>query len=246
MTITRSEKPSLVFLNTSFTLRERLIPEMACSTLTRTLEILRLFSFSFSVRSFLRGFFSADTFFVPSAHILESQCPMQGNMLWIRNLFCIGYLFVVCFSWIGLAQVRNSLFLGCGNNDILVTVNLLLAAVVQSLFFRLFWSLTPPFGAVNNRNCCVVLILFAFLEFFWIPFWLISEIIQGLFQNRQQLVDPRVGLGLTHPKQFTHNRLHRVTLLIHQCKQQLLFNAGQRSFSTTARFSLSCFPCHCL
>lgn len=75
MTITKSEKPSFVLRNTSFTLRERLIPEMACSTLIRTLEILRLFSFSFSVRSFLRGFFSADTFFVPSARILESQYP---------------------------------------------------------------------------------------------------------------------------------------------------------------------------
>ena len=74
ITMTRSEKPSLVLRNTSFTLREGLMPAIACSTLTRSLDILRLFAFSFSVRSFLRGFFSADTFCVPWAHSLESRC----------------------------------------------------------------------------------------------------------------------------------------------------------------------------
>ena len=53
-------------------MRERLTPEIACSTLTRTLEILRLRSFSLAVNSFLRGFFSADTVCGPSARNLEN------------------------------------------------------------------------------------------------------------------------------------------------------------------------------
>jgi hypothetical protein len=73
--MTKSENPSFVFRNISFTHRERLMPEMACSTLTRTLDTLRLRSFSLSVRSFLRGFFSADMFFVPWARSLESLYP---------------------------------------------------------------------------------------------------------------------------------------------------------------------------
>ena len=75
MTMTKSKKPFLVLRNTSFTQRERLMPAMACSTLTRTLDILRLLAFSFSVSSFLRGFFSVEPFYTPSVHTLESLCP---------------------------------------------------------------------------------------------------------------------------------------------------------------------------
>lgn len=68
----RKEKPSLVFLKTSFTIREHLTPGIVCSTLTRNLDILRLRSFSLAVNSFLRGFFSADTVCRPAAHRLET------------------------------------------------------------------------------------------------------------------------------------------------------------------------------
>ena len=72
MTMTMSEKLSLVFLKISFTIRERLTPERACSTLTRIFDILRFFSFSQSVSSLPRGFFSADTVFVLSVRSLET------------------------------------------------------------------------------------------------------------------------------------------------------------------------------
>lgn len=85
ITMTKSEKPSFVFRNTSFTLRERLMPAIACSTLTRTLDILRLFSFSFLVRSFLRGFFSAGTFFVPLARTLETLCLYARSYAWNKR-----------------------------------------------------------------------------------------------------------------------------------------------------------------
>jgi hypothetical protein len=75
MTMTKSEKPSFVLRNISFTHRERLMPAIACSTLTRTLDILRLLAFSFSVSSFLRGFFSVELFYTPWARSLESPCP---------------------------------------------------------------------------------------------------------------------------------------------------------------------------
>jgi hypothetical protein len=75
MTMTKSEKPSFVLRSTSFTDRERLMPAIACSTLTRTLDIFRLFVFSFSVNSFLRGFFSAEPFYRPWARNPENLCP---------------------------------------------------------------------------------------------------------------------------------------------------------------------------
>src|SRR5574341_1073740 len=68
----KSEKPSFVLRNTSFTMRERLMPAIACSTLTRIRERLRFFRFSDAVNSPLRGFFSADKFYEHAVHNPES------------------------------------------------------------------------------------------------------------------------------------------------------------------------------
>lgn len=81
MTMTRSEKPSFVLRKTSLTHRERLMPAIACSILTRTLDILRLFVFSFSVNSFLRGFFSAESSCTLSVHTLENPYPSAASCL---------------------------------------------------------------------------------------------------------------------------------------------------------------------
>ena len=75
ISMTKSENSSLVFLKISFTIRQRLTPERACSTLTRIRESLRLVSFSLAVSSFLRGFFSVDRVFARSAHSLENRYP---------------------------------------------------------------------------------------------------------------------------------------------------------------------------
>ena len=58
----RSEHSAWVLRNTSFTQRERLMPQMACSTRTRARDKARLCRFSPGLRSFPRGFFSAGAF----------------------------------------------------------------------------------------------------------------------------------------------------------------------------------------
>ena len=87
MTMTKSEKPSFVLRNTSFTHRERLMPAIACSTRTRTLDILRLFAFSFSVSSFLRGFFSVEPIYALWVRSLESLCPSIRSYVLDRRCF---------------------------------------------------------------------------------------------------------------------------------------------------------------
>lgn len=57
MTIRRSEISGMVLRRVSLTERERLMPAMACSTLTRVRESLRLWRFSEGLRSAPRGFF---------------------------------------------------------------------------------------------------------------------------------------------------------------------------------------------
>ena len=73
--ISKSEKPSLVLRNTSFTLRDRFTPASACSTRTRTRDSFRFSFFSSGVSSLLRGFFSADTSAARAARTPGSRCP---------------------------------------------------------------------------------------------------------------------------------------------------------------------------
>ena len=58
----------------SFTIRERFVPDNACSTPTLTLDILLLVRFSDFVNSFLRGFFWADEFLPLAVHNPETLC----------------------------------------------------------------------------------------------------------------------------------------------------------------------------
>jgi hypothetical protein len=55
--MTESETPSLVFRNTSFTMRQRFTPDRACSTLTRMRASFRLVRFSARLSSPRGGFF---------------------------------------------------------------------------------------------------------------------------------------------------------------------------------------------
>lgn len=75
--MTRSENKSLVLRKTSFTIRERLIPEIACSTPTLTREIFLLFRFSVLVNSPLRGFFWVAECLQPEVRTPESPYPYK-------------------------------------------------------------------------------------------------------------------------------------------------------------------------
>ena len=150
----------------------------------------------------------------PGFVALKACVLQQGHVVWVGDVFRLGYLLVMGFAWIGLAQKGNSLFLDGGNHDILITMDFLLATIVQSLFFRIFGSLTPPCGTVND-GIRLFLTLLTLLELFRVAFRFIPKVVQDLFQNRQQRMDPFVGSRLADRKQFAHNRLHRETLLVH-------------------------------
>lgn len=73
-----SEHSGRVLRKTSFTQRERLIPLMACSTLTRTRDKARLCRFSPGVNSLPRGFFLVVEFLRHPVHTLETLCLCGG------------------------------------------------------------------------------------------------------------------------------------------------------------------------
>src|SRR3990172_12376707 len=165
-------------------------------------------------------------------------------MLWIRNILGVGNFLVVRLSRVRLAEIRHSFSLGSCNHNILITMDFLLATVVQSLFFGLFWPLAASFRTINDGIGCIAPIFLFGLEFLRVSFWQKSQVVQGLFQDRQQAVDPLIGLRLAHSKQLTPDRLQRISLLIDQCKEQFLAYTIERPFATCACLPSSSFACH--
>ena len=141
---------------------------------------------------------------------------MQGNLFWVRNVLRIGHVLIVRFTGVGLAEIGDAFFLGGRNDHILVSMGFLLATVKKCLFFRVFWSLAASFRAIDDRIERIgSMVLFGF-ELLRVSFWHHAQIIQGLFQDGQQPMDPLVRSTLLHAKQFTQHRLKWVAFLVDQ------------------------------
>src|SRR4051794_32058494 len=147
-----SESPSVVFRNTSFTIRERLTPASACSTLTRMRASLRFVRFSPKVSSPPGGFFFRLAGPLHGGLVaLKSGVLVQYRSWRIGNPCLVSDLFVVRLARTGLAQEANVRPLRLDDDDVLVAMGLLLAAVVQPLFFRVFRPLAAPLGPVDDE-----------------------------------------------------------------------------------------------
>src|SRR5437764_9575635 len=131
-----SETSSLVFRSTSLTIRQRFTPASACSTRTRMRPNLRLVPFSASVNSPPGGFFFRlarlrHRWLVP----LEAAILVQDRVGRIGDAFPIRDALVRHAAGVGLAQVVDALAGGAGDNDVLIAMHLLAAALVRGLFF---------------------------------------------------------------------------------------------------------------
>src|SRR5574341_886591 len=147
----KSEKSSLVLRKTSLVTRQRLIPEMACSTRTRTRDSDRFLRFSARVSSRRRGFFGLPNISYFRAIPLKAGVLMQDGVFGVSDLLMVSNLFVVSGAGIGLAQITHPPGLFLCNHQVLVGVGLLFAAVVQRLVFRTFRALSAAFRAVNDH-----------------------------------------------------------------------------------------------
>src|SRR5205823_13501091 len=141
--MTASDTSSLVFRNTSLTMRQRFTPARSCSTLTRICANFRLVRFSASVSSPRGGFFFRLTGFLHCRLIaLESGILVQGGPRWVGDPFLVGYLFVVRLARVRRAEVVNPVAPGVDDDHVLVAMLLLAPAVKKGLFFGVFRPLT--------------------------------------------------------------------------------------------------------
>src|SRR5438132_1354547 len=150
--MTESETPSAVSRKTSFTMRQRFTPARACSTRTRTRPSFRLVRFSAAVNAPPGGFF----FRLAGLHslwlvALEAAVLVQDGPRRIGDPLPVGDAFVRRPPSAGAAQEADAPATGVHDDHILVAVDLLPAAVVRRLFFRVFRPLAPPLGPVDDQ-----------------------------------------------------------------------------------------------
>src|SRR5207253_3323041 len=150
--MTESETPSLVFRNTSFTMRQRFTPARACSTRTRIRANFRFVRFSAAVSSPRGGFFFRLAGFLHRWLVPLEPCVLiQHRPRWIDDAFSLGDRLVGRLAGAGATQEADSLTLRIGDDHVLVAVRLLPAAVVQGLFFRVFRPLATPLRGIDDE-----------------------------------------------------------------------------------------------
>src|SRR5258708_18659735 len=154
--MTESETPSEVFLKTSFTMRQRLTPDKACSTRTRIRPNSRFVRFSAAVNSPPAAFFFRLAGF-PYRWLLplETTVLVQDSSRRISDALLVGVRLFCCPADVGAAQESDALAARPHHDKVLVAVDLLPPAVVRCLFFSVFWPLAAALGAVDDQPRCL-------------------------------------------------------------------------------------------
>src|SRR5205085_1942484 len=149
---TASDMFSVVLRSVSFTIRLRLTPAMACSTRTRICANFRLTRFSRSVSGCRFVFFFRLASSCHRGLIALKPCILvQGHLGRKRDGLLIDDLLLVYGPGVGGTQVQHAPARRVDHEHVLVGMCLLLPAVAEGLFFRVFRPLAPPFRGIEDE-----------------------------------------------------------------------------------------------
>src|SRR5260370_4051987 len=212
-----SDNPGFVLRNTSLTIRLRFTPAMACSTRTRIRAKLRLARFSASVSSRPGGFFFRlagllDRRLIP----LKPGILIQGGARWITQMRLVGDALVVGLAGVSPTEEQDAFTTAADHKHVLVGMSLLLAAVVQCLFFGLFWPLPASLRAVDDDQpgrsglgrTSAQAVAVALRED--------AQIVQGRAEKGEEVMQPIIRLGATDVKNIPQHAPQPVRLQIEQ------------------------------
>ena len=141
----------------------------------------------------------------------------------------------------GWAQVSHPLGPGVNNDHILVAVRLLLATIMQCLFFRVFRPLAAALSAIDDVIASLDCSALRNGKLMSVTLWFHAQGREGFQQHGQQTMDPLVRTGLAQAKQLAQDHLQWIRLLIHQDEEQLVFNRLQDAPPPTTHPTLA-FP----
>src|SRR5579864_746642 len=170
---------------------------------------------------------------------LKAAVLVQRGATWVTDVLGLGYLLVVRLSRIGAAQVADPLAVGVDDHHVLVAVGLLLAAIVQGLFFRAFRPLAAALRAVDDQRGRLALPTLVPREATGVALGEEAQATQGAHQDRQQPVDPAVHPGLAQVEEATQQLLQRIGLLVDEDEQQFVLGAQQNSLSASTGTTLA-------
>src|SRR5437867_3991011 len=106
---------------------------------------------------------------------LETTILVQDRPWWVGDPFVVGDPLGGCRADVGAAQQTDALAARLHPDEVLVAVDLLPAAGVRCLFFRVFWPLAAAFGAVCGLGSS---------EGLGIAFRQDTQIVEGVAQDR--------------------------------------------------------------
>src|SRR5215831_12425427 len=218
----KSENWALVLRSTSFTIRARFTPASACSTLTRRRASARLCRFSLFDNFPLYGFFRLPSLVHRRFIALQARVLIQAGPAGITERFVIGNLLVVDLPGIGLTQVAYPRGLGMDDHHILVAVGLVLATIVQGLFYGTLRALATAVGPLVNQCSRLSFAACLVSKVARPAFGPHLQRLQGLLQHGQQVMDPVIHARLAQLEYLAQQRLQGVGLLVDQDKKQFL------------------------
>src|SRR5205814_4461162 len=155
-------------------------------------------------------------FFFRLAGLLDRRLvPLKTGILvldgprWITQVRLVRDALVMGLAGVRPAEEQDALTGTAHHEDVLVGVGLLLAAVVERLFFGLFRPLPTSLGAVDDDQpgpsgfgrSSAQMVAVALRED--------AQIVQGRAHNREQVMQPIIRLGGTDAKELPQNDLER-------------------------------------
>ena len=112
----------------------------------------------------------------------------------------VSHFFVMGFANHGWTEIQHFLGMAADQQNVLVGMGFLLAAVVFGLLLGVFRTLPPPFCAIDQEIWLCFGYEWAVSHGCWIALRRYTHFNQCLSQDGQKQVNPVVGLGLTEFK----------------------------------------------
>ena len=125
--------------------------------------------------------------------------------------------------------------------NMLIRMGFLLAAVVLFLLDWVRRALPAAFGAINGRRGAPFPCQRAGRDLPRLAFWLHPEVGQSVLEDGEHMMNPVVCLRLTQSEMQGVHRLERIGLLVDQNEQEFIGPALQLPLGATADTALSRF-----
>src|SRR6266852_713410 len=153
---------------------------------------------------------------------LKTGILVERGVDGIGDLCLVGGFLVVCFTRLCRAEIDYLAGRLIDQQEVLVGMGLLLPTVVLLLLDRIGGALASAFGSINGQRWRPFLRQRAGADAARLTLRLQAQVGQRLLDNREQVMNPIVRLGLAQFKMQRMHGLERMGFLVDQNKQELV------------------------